>query len=142
MCQRSAMYTHHDVSRRQALLAVAERFANPALQGIAPYRQAYLALGNDQTQPRPTRVIVQCDHFQGTEALAPTVPQNGLELARRQQPLRAAETVAARGRSGQRQTLLMRWRPLARRALITLRPPTVRMRARKPCVRARRRLLG
>lgn len=111
MCQRSAMYTHHDVSRRQALLAVAERFANPALQGIAPYRQAYLALGNDQTQPRPTRVIVQCDHFQGTEALAPTVPQNGLELARRQQPLRAAETVAARGRSGQRQTLLMRWRP-------------------------------
>jgi hypothetical protein len=124
MGQRSAMYTHHDVSRRQALLAVAERFANPALQGIAPYRQAHLALGNDQTQPRPT------------------LPQNGLELARRQQPLPAAETVAARGRSGQRQTLLMRWRPLARRALRTLRPPTVRMRARKPCVRARRRLLG
>lgn len=108
MCQRGALYAHHDIGRRQALLAVAERFTNPALQGIAPYRQTHLALGNDQTQPRPTRVIVQCDHFQGTGALAPSLPQHGLELARRQQPLLTAEAVAARSRSGQRQTLLMR----------------------------------
>lgn len=35
-----------------------------------------------------------------------------------------------------------RLRPLARRALITARPPRVAMRARKPCRRARFRLLG
>ena len=35
-----------------------------------------------------------------------------------------------------------RLRPLARRALITARPPRVFMRARKPWVRARLRLLG
>ena len=33
-----------------------------------------------------------------------------------------------------------RLRPLARRALITARPPRVFMRTRKPCVRARRTL--
>ena len=38
---------------------------------------------------------------------------------------------------GMRQTA-SRARPLARRADRTLRPPTVFMRARKPCVRARR----
>jgi hypothetical protein len=37
----------------------------------------------------------------------------------------------------------MRWRrPLARRALRTLRPPSVFIRARNPCVRARRILEG
>lgn len=35
-----------------------------------------------------------------------------------------------------------RLRPFARRALMTLRPPSVAMRARKPCVRLRLRLLG
>lgn len=35
-----------------------------------------------------------------------------------------------------------RLRPLARRALMILRPPTVFMRARKPWLRARLRLLG
>lgn len=35
-----------------------------------------------------------------------------------------------------------RLRPLARRALITLRPPFVFMRTKKPCVRARRVLEG
>jgi len=35
-----------------------------------------------------------------------------------------------------------RLRPLARRALMTLRPPSVAMRARNPCVRLRLRLLG
>lgn len=34
------------------------------------------------------------------------------------------------------------WRPLARRALSTLRPPLVDMRAIKPCARTRRRFLG
>ena len=35
-----------------------------------------------------------------------------------------------------------RLRPLARRRLSTLRPPGVAIRARKPCVRLRRRLWG
>ena len=35
-----------------------------------------------------------------------------------------------------------RLRPCARRAAITLRPPTVAMRARKPCLRLRTSLLG
>ena len=35
-----------------------------------------------------------------------------------------------------------RWRPLARRAFNTARPPRVAMRARKPCFLARCKLLG
>lgn len=87
---------------------VTECLAYPAFQSVAVNRQTHLTLGNDQPQTWPSRVVVQGDHFKGTEALASTTPQNGLELARRQQPLLTAETVAARGRSGQRQTLLMR----------------------------------
>jgi len=51
-------------------------------------------------------------------------------------PLAAVEARALRRTGGQ--TDDSRTRPLARRAESTLRPPTVFMRARKPCVRARR----
>ena len=55
------------------------------------------------------------------------------ERARAPQPMADA---AANGSRNGRQTV-RRARPLARRAARTLRPPTVFIRARNPCVRAR-----
>lgn len=52
------------------------------------------------------------------------------------------QTPTAREASVARSYALRRARPLARRALTTARPPTVRMRARNPCVRLRFNLLG
>jgi len=52
------------------------------------------------------------------------------------QPRFAGQPVARRLQTAKRA------RPLARRALITARPPRVFMRSRKPCVRARRVLEG
>ena len=52
------------------------------------------------------------------------------------------QTAPTREASAPRSYALSRARPLARRALMTARPPTVRMRARNPCVRLRFNLLG
>ena len=46
------------------------------------------------------------------------------------------------GRDGLDNYGIRRLRPLARRRASTRRPPTVAMRARKPCVRLRRRTFG
>jgi len=58
------------------------------------------------------------------------------ELRLSAQPRFAGQTEARRLQTAKRA------RPLARRALITARPPRVFMRSRKPCVRARRVLEG
>jgi hypothetical protein len=54
-------------------------------------------------------------------------------------PLSASRDRAGKHRAGQ---TLTRARPLRRRAESTARPARVRMRSRKPCVFARRRLFG
>jgi hypothetical protein len=57
---------------------------------------------------------------------------------RRGKLLAAIQPRAARQRATRLDQALNRARPLARRARSTLRPPRVRLRARKPCVRLRR----
>ncbi len=60
------------------------------------------------------------------------------EFGRAAEPLAARQTKA----SARKIYTLSRARPLARRALITARPPAVRIRALKPCVRLRLSTLG
>ena len=67
------------------------------------------------------------------------VTKDRFERAGAAQPIDSAATRRRGGSIGQTDR---RTRPLARRAASTLRPPTVLIRARKPCVRARRNLDG
>lgn len=73
------------------------------------------------------------DQLQEMRVATDTELEQRLECAGAAQPI--ADAAAGGGRNG-RQTV-RRTRPLARRAARTLRPPTVFIRARNPCVRAR-----
>ena len=70
----------------------------------------------------------------------PLVPGTGLEYGfeRADAPQAMADGSPDCGRRRNERQTESRARPFARRADRTLRPPTVFMRARKPCVRARR----
>ena len=71
----------------------------------------------------------------GTGSRRPTLPVDGVEVPRAGQAVPALhERAAAQAES--------RFRPLARRRLRIARPARVDMRARKPCLRFRRRTLG
>lgn len=65
-----------------------------------------------------------------------TFPEHLLEVVAFLQTLRRGKRFTSDGVQRQPRTqALSLARPLARRALMTARPPRVRMRARKPCVR-------
>lgn len=136
------MRAQHNVDHRQIMLTLAKRLASPTSNEVATHGVANTAFWNHQAKTRQTCVVTKCNHFKPPEAPTPTPPKYILKLTGVQQPLLAVKPVTRGRRANQSQTLLMRWRPLARRALMTRRPPTVRMRARNPCVRARCRLLG
>lgn len=140
------MYANHNIAAWKLVLVQAKRFTHPAPDAVAPNRMSNRLLRDDQAEPCKAKAVVERYHFQLPETAAPTPSERLLKLTRRQQPLVARES-KRRGRlpaalAERTQTLLMRCRPLARRAFNTLRPPTVRMRALKPCVRARCKLLG
>jgi hypothetical protein len=80
-----------------------------------------------------------CDQLQELRVVTLAGAKDGLERADAAKPV--AGIAAALRRRNERQTVSLA-RPLARRADSTLRPPTVLMRARNPCVRARRSLEG
>lgn len=107
---------------------LAERLSDLALDPIARHRFA----GN----PPRDRYSESCDRGvagnrrNGEVCVAGAVPTT----ARGEKFRRASQTVSARQTQVAAAVVytLSRRRPLARRALITARPPTVRMRARKP----------
>lgn len=150
MGQRRSVDAKDNVTGRQAMLTQPKCLARPAADAVAVHCPAHRTFGNHQAKPGKAGAVVQRDHFDCSDTSASAASEHLLELLRRKQPLLTGEPVRRAGRLrrvagpvvNQDQTQLIRWRPLARRAFRTLRPPTVRMRARKPCVRARRRLLG
>ena len=91
---------------------------------------------DDQAEPCAAHCIAnrQNTHRAGLPA-HPRLTQHPAEIPSRTQP-------AALGEAVQLSYADNRFRPLARRALMILRPPLVAMRARNPWVRLRLRLLG
>lgn len=128
---------HHDVDGRKLLYGTPEGFARQALDPVAFHRRSGNLAGNRKADARLRQLAWR--RQQGEESIGGTDAgaENAREFVGFQQPVVARETLTAAERYGQR-----RARPLARRAFSTLRPPLVAMRARKPWVRLRRRLLG
>lgn len=141
-CAGRVAFRHdHDVDGRKIGLMQAKGFACLPLDPVAN-DGGRRRLARD-SQPQPGMVQPVRGRKQGKKPVGRTLAftENASERFRFQQALvtRKPELIAGIGIRPYGQS---RARPLARRALSTLRPPLVAMRARKPWVRLRRRLLG
>src|ERR1022692_1049 len=126
-----------------------DQVTEPPPDPVAYHRRADLAAHDEAdsgrlTAARPHQQVTDHERAPGPAALVdrhgelgPTAHPSGGRQHRPSPPHRQAP----RGRDGAAQTLT-RARPLRRRAARTARPARVRMRSRKPCVFARRRLFG
>ena len=139
---------HQHVARRREIDSVAAKeFAHQAADAVARRRPTDLAAGGD-AQPRRRAFFVTRDHDEVADGLAPALALQRQKLVALAEP--EAWRKALRSGSGGRGQLgclggietVNRLRPLARRRLRTSCPPGVLIRARKPCVRLRRLLLG
>src|SRR5206468_1236974 len=111
-----------------------QRFAQPSTQPIA-VDCTRDCLGSDHVADPSRRAFCGCgDQLKEAPIDSATRAKNRFECAGAAKAIEAAAAEACRRETGQTQS---RARPLARRAAITLRPPTVCMRLRNPCFRAR-----
>jgi hypothetical protein len=132
---RSVRAHHKKATARKRLKVPAHELAEPSPHAVSRYRRAYRP-ADHETHPGWLPVVdaVRADQ-QVTHHARPPRTRPGTHGQRE------LRTAAHPGLSGQDQAL-SRSRPLCLRAARTARPALVRMRSRKPCVRARRRLFG
>ena len=135
----SSVTGHYDkIEASKFRLAYPETFANESFDSISIASLANIFLGYRKTQPCLRFSIRSSkDGKMGIRRTNRKV-KNLTKLRRIKKPSGFWETEK---RFSKRHTV-SRLRPFARRALITLRPPTLFMRARKPCVRTLLILLG
>lgn len=127
---------------------LSEPFAGESLQTITQNGRGHLPLGNRKTKPGAR--TLRCPGEDSEVAVSgPTrlcedmFELGGLQQTRRtRKPMRGNRCGLFRLPRLPAYCGVSRTRPLARRALITLRPPRVAMRARKPWLRALLRRLG
>ena len=141
-----AAQAHHPGGLRQRGSAVPRHLVDLAADGVARDGALGPALGQQHTQPgsvqrKQARAFI--DRVEGETVQGEmrrlghrSAGQHGLELLPGPQPLDHRRASTDRAQTARR------LRPLARRALMTARPPRVFMRTRKPWVRARRILEG
>jgi hypothetical protein len=132
---RSVCAHHKKATARKRLKVPAHKLAKPPLDAVSGHRRA----------DRPADYKSYPGRFTVTDPVRPDEqvtddgrPTRARPVAHRQRELRAA----AHPGPGRQDQALSRSRPLCLRAARTARPARVRMRSRKPCVLARRRLFG
>ncbi len=138
---QTPLHHHHQVQTGQLLLIVAETLADHTLYAVAINRTLQRLFRDGQSEPGVRLSTVPVENGKAIIGRSSGILEYPPILGGFQQPSRAIETLPFRAQ-GIRFQGARRARPLARRALITLRPLRVAMRARKPWVRARLRLLG
>ena len=137
--QYFASYHDHQVPVRQPVLRLAKTLPKQSLQSVAHDRSGYLLARDGETEPGALARLFT-DEDGNTGIGAPGIVFEYLLIfggSRKSQPSRKRFAATRTHFYGVSRAL-----PLARRALITPRPPRVCMRARKPCVLARFNLLG
>ena len=137
----------HDVIRRRPSVRLSVVFANHPAGAISLNRTADPCRSGNSNSPRSARGNDRYADDAGCSATA--VLQDGRELIPRENPSFSTEssprrrlTLAVRGSGAGLRQAPRRWRPLARRLLITSLPPRDLMRTRNPCVLLLRRLFG
>lgn len=135
--QARAAY-HHNIESVQRLPMLPERLPDQSLDAVARYCFSGRTARNGQTQARHSQLIRTVQHHEKPISGFCRMSEDAIEIRLVKQPCAPRKTRVGRHVVyGER-----RARPLARRALIIARPLLVAIRARKPCVRLRWRLLG
>lgn len=129
---------HDAIVSRDPVLLESERFADQAADAVSRHCARRQPLRNDQRDSRTGGRVGEPIQVEPVGARDPSGPQYRGDRCRAE-TLVATQTRAARAC---RQTTPSRARPFARRARITARPPRLRIRTRKPCVRLRRTTEG
>ena len=135
---------HEDILwRHDLVLTTAEELAHQPPHPVAGHRPADVPAGGNAEARDPIVTSLRDDHKTGTRpAAADPLQAEKLGALADAMCLRESLVVARlQGCFGGMLTV-SRLRPLARRRFSTCRPAGVAMRARNPCVRLRRRLLG
>ena len=125
------------IDSRQVRARPPERFSGHTLESVSLNTQTYMLLGDHQPETRLTHVVSPDKQRKRRMAECPGLVENMAEITRFEKACGLGKTGSVRPVYG-----VSRARPRARRALMTFRPPTVRILALKPCVRTRFRLLG
>ena len=128
-------YSHHNIDWTKLITQPTEYFSNGALHQRTGNRARRGVPADHYSQARPFAGQVIPAQNNKKLSLPPGRKRTG-KLRFPAQPRLARQPQARRLQTDRRA------RPLARRALMTARPPRVFMRSRKPCVRARRVLDG
>jgi hypothetical protein len=132
---RSVRAHHKKATARKRLKVPAHEFAEPSLDAVPGHRRADRPADHESYPGRlPVTNVARPDEQVTHHARPPRTrpcPDGQRELRAPPHP-----------RLGRQDQALSRSRPLCLRAARTARPARVRMRSRKPCVRARRRLFG
>jgi hypothetical protein len=126
--------SHQNVERTEALLLEAKGLADAAFDPIALDCARCVLARDHHSEPCRTGFAPRRIEGEPVEAAPRTVSQQCFELGFLPQPARGIQPEALAGRDYSPR----RRRPRARRLRSTLRPPTVRLRTRKPWRRARR----
>jgi hypothetical protein len=134
--QNDALDAQHDVEREDGGTRGTHEFAQTAPQAIPVDGPAHRLAPDDVADAAGRLRRRGGDQLQELPVMTGTGLEDGLERARAAKAIPGC--ASGRGRSRSVRQTASRVRPLARRADSTLRPPTVFMRARNPCVRARR----
>lgn len=116
----------------------AQRRADTALQVVAVDRTRERLAADDESGASRHPFRRRDDEFDPSALRATAAREERVERPDAGQAVTSFAANGARGVWARLRQAESRARPLARRAESTLRPPTVFMRARKPCVRARR----
>lgn len=142
VCPAGLWLAHdHHIKAAQCVLVMAETFPGQTLEPIAIDRTASVPAGHRHTQARVVKTVWPSQKREKTVFRPFSLAKQAPKIVTLIQARSGREAPFPR-RSHTDPQGVRRARPLARRALSTLRPPLVAMRARKPWVRLRRRLLG
>ncbi len=125
------------------MLGVSKRFADYATKSVAGDCIADDFRADRQTESRPVGIVAAYHDRKTIVAESAPLSVSRFEICFTEYPARSREpeTVVSGVRNVPNQGISF-LRPLARRRARILRPFAVAIRARKPCVRARRTLLG
>jgi len=117
-------------------------FPAESFNSIAGYRRLDTTFGDRQTQTGVGQIIVTTQQSQVFVANLARAVKDPFKLGWSEESLVPSKGPGVHGRLAPRDYAESTLRPLARRALKILRPAAVAIRARKPCLRARFKLLG
>lgn len=135
-----ALHRYHYIQPPQLVLMLAKGFSNKPLEPVTRRCMPDSFAGNSQTEPWISMPVITGKNNKSFVRRTAVRLKNLLEFLWVFQPVLSGKTACSPGHGGYQ--AVRRLRPLALRALITSRPPLVRILARKPCWRCLLILLG